>query len=106
METEKNILDNIELRSENVQDILTKPPHWIIQWGNTLIFIIFLIMLLMSYVIKYPEFIPAPIIVTTQSLPEKLEARINSKIDKILVKNNQQVKKDDILLVLQSTADY
>ena len=106
METKKDILDNIELRSESVQDILTRPPHWMIRWGNTIIFIIMLMILLMSYFIKYPEFVPAPIIVTSQNPPEKLLARTNSKIEKILVKDHQEVKKNDILMVLQSTANY
>jgi hypothetical protein len=34
----KDILDNIELRSESVQDILTQPPHWMIRWGIPLYF--------------------------------------------------------------------
>ncbi|ROH95530.1 HlyD family secretion protein [Chryseobacterium daecheongense] len=103
---EKDILDNIELRSESVQDILTQPPHWMIRWGNTIIFIILLLILMMSYVIKYPEFVPAPIIVTSQNPPEKLEARTNSKIEKIFIKNHQEVKKNQILMVMQSTANY
>ncbi|MDH6252198.1 multidrug resistance efflux pump [Chryseobacterium sp. H1D6B] len=103
---EKDILDNIELRSESVQDILTQPPHWMIRWGNSIIFIILLLILVMSYIIRYPEFIPAPIIVTSQNPPEKLEARTSSKIEKIFIKNHQDVKKDDILMVMQSTANY
>lgn len=106
MEAKKEILDNLELRSENVQDILTSPPHWMIQWGNTLIFIILLMVLMMSYFIKYPEFIPAPILVTSQNPPEKLEARTNSKIEKIFIKNGEKVHKDDVLMVLQSSANY
>lgn len=106
MEERKNILDHIELRSESVQDILTRPPHWMIRWGNSIVFAILLMILLMSWFIKYPEFIPAPIIVTSQNPPEKLEARTNSKIEKILIKDHQEVKKDDILMVLQSTANF
>ena len=106
METKKDILDNLELRSENVQDILTQPPHWMIRWGNTVIFVILLMVLLMSYVIKYPEFIPAPIVVTSKNPPEKLEARTNSKIEKILVKDHQSVNKNQVMMVLQSAADY
>lgn len=106
METKKNILDNLELRSENVQDILTSPPHWMIRWGNTLIFIILLMVLMMSYFIKYPEFIPAPILVTSQNPPEKLEARTNSKIEKIFIKNGEIVNKNEVLMVLQSSANY
>ena len=92
MEAKKDILDNIELRSESVQDILTRPPHWMIRWGNTIIFIILLMILLMSYFIKYPEFVPAPIIVTSQNPPEKLLTRSNSKIEKIFIKDHQEVK--------------
>jgi multidrug efflux pump subunit AcrA (membrane-fusion protein) len=103
---EKDVLDNIELRSESVQDILTQPPHWMIRWGNTLILLILLLILGMSYVIRYPEFIPAPIIVTSQNPPEKLEATINSKIEKILIKDHQQVKKNQVLMVMQSSANY
>mgnify|MGYP003913447385 CR=1 FL=1 len=106
METKKDLLDTIELRSESVQDILSQPPHWMIRWGNTIIFIILLLILLMSYMIKYPEFISAPIIVTSQNPPEKLEARTNSKIEKIYIKDHQEVKKDEVLIVLQSTANY
>lgn len=106
MEAKKDILDNIELRSENVQDILTQPPHWMIRWGNTIIFIILLMVLLMSYIIKYPEFVPASIVVTSQNPPEKLEARTNSKIERILVKDHQSVNKHQVMMVLQSAADF
>lgn len=103
---EKDILDNIELRSESVQDILTQPPHWMIRWGNTIILLILLLIMMMSYVIKYPEFIPAPIVVTSENPPEKLEARTNSKIEKIFIKNHQEVKKNEVLMVMQSTGNY
>jgi hypothetical protein len=63
----EDVLDNIELRSESVQDILTQPPNWMIRWGNTIIFLIILLIFVMSYIIKYPEFVPAPIIVTYKS---------------------------------------
>ncbi|PQA94987.1 HlyD family secretion protein [Chryseobacterium piscicola] len=106
MEIKKDLLDNLELRSENVQDILTTPPHWMIRWGNSMIFIILLMVLMMSYFIKYPEFIPAPILVTSQNPPEKLEARTNSKIEKIFIKNGEIVNKNEVLMVLQSSANY
>lgn len=106
METKPDILDNIELRSDSVQDILTKPPHWMVRWGNTLILVLMLMVLMMSYFIKYPEFISAPIIVTSQNPPEKIISRTNSKVEKILVKDQQPVKKGDVLMILQSTANY
>lgn len=106
MEAKKEILDNLELRSENVQDILTTPPHWMIRWGNTLIFVILMMVLMMSYFIKYPEFISASILVTSQNPPEKLEARTSSKIEKIFIKNGQNVIANEVLMVLQSAGNY
>jgi hypothetical protein len=38
--TKYEIPENIELRSEEVQEILGRPPQWIIRWGITIIFII------------------------------------------------------------------
>ena len=106
MEVKRDILDEIELRSEGVQDILTRPPHWMIRWGNTLIFIILLLILLMSYIIKYPEFVPSQVVISTQNPPEKLESRINSKREALFVKDHQVVTKGQQLLILQSTARY
>ncbi|WP_262385526.1 HlyD family secretion protein [Amniculibacterium sp. G2-70] len=60
----------------------------------------------MSYIIKYPEFVPASVIITSQNPPEKLEARINSKIEKIFIKDHQIVNKGQVMMVLQSTGDY
>lgn len=106
METKKDILDNIELRSESVQDVLSQPPHWMLRWGSVVILGTIIMVLLMSYFIKYPEFIPAPIMVTSQNPPEKLQARSDSKIEKIFIKDHQKVKKGEVLMVLQSTANY
>ena len=101
-----DLLENLELRSEGVQDILSRPPHWMIRWGNTVIFAIILMLLVMSYIIKYPEFVPATILVTSENPPEKLEARTNSKIEKILIENGALVKNNQILMVLESSANY
>ena len=102
----KDILSNLELRSESVQDILSESPKWMIQWGNTIFLAILLVILIISYVIKYPEFIRAPIVITSKNQPEKIISRNQSKIEKVLIKDHQKVKKGDVLIVLQSSADY
>ncbi|MGO4291282.1 HlyD family secretion protein [Chitinophaga sp. RAB17] len=106
METKKDILDTIQLHSEGVQDILTQPPHWMVRWGNTTILLILLLILLMSCLIKYPEFVPSTVIISSRNPPEKLEARINTKVEEIFVADHQAVSRGQVLMVLQSTADY
>ena len=40
--TKKNVLEDIELRSESVQEVLSNPPAWIVRYGISIIFIILL----------------------------------------------------------------
>lgn len=98
--------DNFELRSEEVQEILTRIPHWMIRWGNVVIFIVLMLIFAMSWVIKYPDIIVAEITITTQAPPEKLIAKSSGRIEKILIKNRQHVTKGTPLAVIENTADY
>ena len=63
--------DNIELRSESVQEILGSPPRWIIRWGINIIFIIVTGLVVGSYFFKYPDIILATITVTNEKLPNE-----------------------------------
>jgi multidrug resistance efflux pump len=101
-----NEQDDLKIYSEEVRDVLSHPPKSIFLWGNTILFGFFIVLTIFSWIIKYPEFIPAQIIVTSQNPPEKIEARNNSKIEKIFIKDHQKVKNGDIMVVLQSTANY
>ena len=37
MDIQETEIEKIELRSTEVQEILTRPPKWIIRWGITII---------------------------------------------------------------------
>ncbi|MFC5044776.1 HlyD family secretion protein [Aquimarina hainanensis] len=99
-------LDDIQLRSEEVQEILTKVPHWMIRWGNALILVLLLLVFFLSWLIKYPDVIPAEAIITTQIPPQKEYAKITGKIETLLVKDNQIVSEGTPLAILRNTANY
>jgi hypothetical protein len=44
--------DKIELRSEKVRNIIGQMPPFLIRWGNTILFIIFIMLAIVIYVIK------------------------------------------------------
>lgn len=46
--------------SREVQDILGKPPSWLIRWGITVLFLIIASLVGGCYFIKYPEVITVP----------------------------------------------
>ncbi len=99
-------IDDIQLRSEEVQEILTRIPNWMIRWGNLLILIVVLLLLFLSWLIKYPDVIPAEAIITTQIPPQKEYAKVSGKIESILVEDGQIVPENTPLAILQSSANY
>lgn len=99
-------LEELELRSEEVQEILTKVPHWMIRWGNVLFLALILLLFLISWFVKYPDVIISEATITTQIPPQKEYAKITGKIDAILVEDNQEVSSSQPLAILENTANY
>ncbi len=98
--------EHIDIRSEEVQEILTNPPTWIIRWGITLIFLFTCIIIVLSFIIQYPDFVSAKVIVTTKRPAEKLVARYSGQIDTIFIENRDAVEPSQILAILRNTAKY
>ncbi|MDR2292383.1 MAG: HlyD family secretion protein [Prevotellaceae bacterium] len=103
---EQNSNTAMYFHSEEASDILGKLPAWIVRRGITVIFLIFVGILIGCYFIKYPQTVDAPVIITTLNPPADLIARAEGRIDKIYVADGQNVKKNDIIALLYNTADY
>lgn len=102
--TENNT--TFELRSEEVQAILTRVPHWMIRWGTVLIFGIILMLFFVSWFVKYPDVVTTEIIITTNIPPEKIVSKSSGRIEAILVKDKSVVSKNTILAIIENTANY
>ena len=100
------VATDFQLRSEEVQDILTKIPHWMIRWGSLVILIILMLLLLVSWMVKYPDIITTEITITTQIPPEKLIARTSGKIEAILVEDKKVVAENTPLAVIENAANF
>lgn len=97
---------NIELRSHEIQDILGKVPPWLIRSGMTGISLVVILLLVVAAWFRYPDRIESQIQLTTENPPVFLVARVTAKISEFLVEENQEVKEGDLLVVLESGADY
>ncbi|RED25292.1 multidrug resistance efflux pump [Flavobacterium cutihirudinis] len=102
----KNVLDDIELRSESVQEVLSNPPTWIVRYGISIIFVIILFLIIGCWFIKYPDVISAKIVVTSHHPPERLESKVNSRIVKLCIDNSSLVKKGTVVAILESSANF
>jgi len=98
--------NDIEIRSEEVQEILSAVPNWMIRFGNTLVFGLIFLFLILSWVIKYPDVIVAKAVLTTENPPQKEYAKNSGKLQRLLVENNESVFPNSDLAVLENTAVY
>ncbi len=99
----------ITLRSEEVQDILGRPPQWIIRWGISVILSVVLMLFMGSYFFKYPDVVQASVTVNSEHLPAQIVSKISGRIDSLFVHDEQRVNVGEPLALMQSStvfADY
>ena len=98
--------DGLKIYSEEVRDVLSDPPKAILRWGNTMLFGFILVLVLISWFIKYPDVITTQIVVTTNIPPEKLVAKLPGRIEAILVMDKATILKNTPLAVIENSANY
>jgi multidrug resistance efflux pump len=102
----EEINDGLKIYSEEVRDVLSDPPKAILRWGNTILFGFIMLLLLISWFIKYPDIITTQIVITTNIPPEKLVAKVSGKIEAILVNDRSLVSSNVPLAVIENSANY
>ncbi len=98
-------LDKIEIRSDEVQEIMSYIPPWIIRWGISVIALCVLSLLFLSWFIRYPEIITARITLSTTPPPIRVRANSSGALAKLFVEENMIVQAGDYLAVLKNAAD-
>lgn len=106
MSQEETQKSKVELRSDEVSDILGQIPHWILRWGMFILLVAMALVLLGSWWFKYPDIVPASVKVTTENPPYSAIARANGRISTLLVKDNQQVPSGTVLAIIENPARY
>ena len=94
--------DKIELRSEELQEVLGAVPHWILRKGATILGLAILIIIAGSTVFKYPDTIAADITLTGIMPPADIVAKVSGKIDELLVEDNQMVIENEWLAIIEN----
>jgi HlyD family secretion protein len=84
--------------------VLGSVPHWILQWGITVLAIVVVILLAGSTLVKYPDVIPAQIVLTGTTPPAVIVAHASGKLKELFVADNQNVKVGDYLAVIDNPA--
>ncbi len=91
--------------SHYAREVLGAISPWILRWGTTVICAAIALLVGVAWWIKYPEVVPARIVVTTPMPPARLVAPSAGKLQRVTVRDQQQVAAGDMLAVIENTAD-
>lgn len=95
-----------ELYSEEVQEVLSRPPKWILRWGATVVFCVLMLLFVGAWVIHYPDIVKASFRLTSANMPKAVLTRTDGKLMSIRVQEGQVVKAGELLAYLESTAQH
>jgi HlyD family secretion protein len=98
--------NNIELRSEEVQEILGHIPSRIIRYGITIFFAVIATVFVASFFFKYPDILTAPAEVVTQNPPAPMVAKASGNLTHLFVADSQWVEPGTILAVIKNPAQW
>ena len=99
MEKEKHIV-----YSEPIEEIISTPPKSLIRWGTTLLFVLFVMFFLFAWLVKFPDDIPGPIEITTETPNITMVSKITGRIDQLYVNDGDKVSKGQVLALMETPA--
>ena len=102
MEEEK--YKDIELRSEEVQEVMNRVPPAILRYGIGILASIVVVLLSGSALFRYPETVQVAVTVSTRTPPAYIKCTGGGKLERLYVTNGQAVKKGDVLAVMENVA--
>lgn len=91
---------------QEIQQIMGDPPSWIVRWGISLVCISVTVLVLIAYIVKYPDIIAAPITLETENPPIRIPARTSGQLIALNVAEGTKVETGQILAILENTASF
>ncbi len=105
-QTDKKAAESIEIRSDEIRDILGQVPLWIVRYGTFLIALIFALIVTGSALLKFPDVLHSRIKLTTEIPPADITANISGRIQTLFVQDKTGVTEDQVLAVIESAIDF
>jgi multidrug resistance efflux pump len=94
-----------ELINSQVDEVLNTPPKWLVRYGISVFFLIFILLGAITWFVEYPDLVSGSMRIITKELPKKIVSRENAPLYTLKVKDTQMVQKGQILGILETTSD-
>ncbi len=95
---------DIELRSEEVQEVMNRVPPSILRYGIGILASIVVVLLVGSALFRYPETVQVEVTLSPRNPPAYIKSMNGGRLERLYVMNGQQVKKGDMLAVMENVA--
>lgn len=99
-------IEEEDVHSEDLQEIVSKPPSWLLQRGISFVLLTVLLIIGLSFFIRYPEIVRSELKFNTVNAPKVVVSRISGSLVKLLVEDGNWTEANKPLAYLQSTADH
>lgn len=97
--------DQINLRSDDVREIMGHIPNRIIRYGISVIAVVLTGLFVFSFFFRYPDVINGSFYIQTANPPAFMLARSSGKIQSLLVNEGDSVFKDQLLSVIENATN-
>lgn len=101
----KHIIED-DIHSEDLQEIISKPPSWLLKRGISFVLLTVLLIFGLSALIRFPEILTNSMRITTDNAPRVVVNKIPGNLVRIKVEEGDEVAMGDILGYMESTADH
>ena len=95
-----------EIRSPEMQEVMSAIPGSFLKWGLFLFLAIILAILGVTWFINYPNIVTVPVTITTYNSPASLVAKAGGKIEKLIVNNGDNVSTKQTVALIENTARF
>ncbi|MDP3642557.1 MAG: HlyD family efflux transporter periplasmic adaptor subunit [Bacteroidota bacterium] len=99
-------INELEIHSEEIQELMGFIPKGVVRWGLTVIFLILSGIIIGSYFFRSPEIITAPIVLTTENPPLELLSKSTGKIDRLFVQDGQKLDAGTLVALINNPTSY
>lgn len=89
-----------------VNDLLGRPPGWLLHSGITLVFCVVVGALILSAFIKYPDELSGASVIQYEQTSINISSAVTAVLDTVLVPDGEIVQASELIGILQSDADW
>ena len=94
------------LRSTAVTELISNKPGYLVRWGITILSLIALCLLAISWFIQYPDTVMAKGFLNSINAPKEVIVQTTGKLVKLFAKEGVPVSKNEALGYMESTANH